>query len=286
MRWERGRRSANIEDRRGMRVGRPVALGGGASVIVLLLMLFFGVPTGDVSDVEVQPYDQPGVGGTGASADPEQERLKDFVSTVLADTEDTWPALLAEEGVRYDEPRLVLFDEAVQSACGIQGSAVGPFYCPIDQKVYLDLAFFRELEQRFGAPGDFAQAYVVAHENGHHEQNLLGISEQVYAARQRASPKRANELSVLQELQADCFAGVWAHNAQKQRQILEPGDIEEGLGAASAVGDDTIQKRARGYVVPESFTHGSAEQRQEWFTRGLEHGTLEACNTFAAARRR
>ncbi|MFY0573257.1 neutral zinc metallopeptidase [Cystobacter fuscus] len=185
-------------------------------------------------------------------------------------------------GVRYVEPRLVLFSDAVESACGFQESAVGPFYCPGDQRVYLDLGFFQELDERFGAPGDFAQAYVVAHEVGHHVQNLLGVSERVQARRAR-SRADANALSVLQELQADCFAGIWAHHAQKQRQVLERGDIEEGLTAASAIGDDTLQRRAGGHVVPESFTHGSSAQRVSWFRRGFEQGSLEACDTFGAA---
>ncbi|RYZ34559.1 MAG: flagellar biosynthesis protein FlgM, partial [Myxococcaceae bacterium] len=187
-------------------------------------------------------------------------------------------------GVRYVQPRLVLFSDAVQSACGAQESAVGPFYCPGDQRVYLDLTFFDELERRFGAPGDFGRAYVVAHEVGHHVQNLLGVSQKVQSLRRRTSEEQANQLSVLTELQADCFAGIWARHAQQERDMLEPGDIEEGLGAASAVGDDTLQKRARGHVVPESFTHGSSAQRMTWFKRGLEQGTLEACDTFNARR--
>ena len=193
--------------------------------------------------------------------------------------------MLQAQGVQYQQPRLVLFSDAVQSACGNQSSAVGPFYCPPDQRVYLDLTFFDELGRRFGAPGDFAQAYVVAHEVGHHVQNLLGISDQVHAARGRMSRADANALSVLQELQADCFAGIWAHHAQRQRQVLEEGDIEEGLAAASAIGDDTLQRRSQGRVVPESFTHGSAAQRVQWFRRGFEQGTLEACDTFGAASR-
>jgi uncharacterized protein len=222
-----------------------------------------------------------GTGGSGAQGDPSEEPLKDFVSVILADTEDTWPRLLSPEGVRYEQPRLVLFSDAVRSACGFEQSAVGPFYCPGDHRVYLDLNFFQELEQRLGAPGEFARAYVVAHEVGHHVQNLLGISERVQSARQR-SRGQANALSVRQELQADCFAGIWAHHAQKQRHVLEPGDVEKGLNAAAAIGDDTLQRRAGGHVVPESFTHGSSEQRVAWFRRGLEQGTLEACDTFRA----
>ncbi|WAM24521.1 KPN_02809 family neutral zinc metallopeptidase [Myxococcus sp. NMCA1] len=285
MRWQGGRRSSNVEDRRGSGLGRPLALGGGAaSIVVALLVLLLG---GDPSELGLGGGEDPrsvdGTGGSGQPLDPRQEELKDFVSVVLADTEDTWPEVLAPVGVQYAQPRLVLFTDAVQSACGFQESAVGPFYCPPDRRVYLDLGFFDELDRRFGAPGDFAQAYVVAHEVGHHVQNLLGISRQVQSLRGRLSPEEANALSVLQELQADCFAGIWAHHAQRQRQLLESGDVEEGLAAASAIGDDTLQRRAQGYVVPESFTHGSSEQRVTWFRRGLKQGTLEACDTFGDA---
>lgn len=285
MRWQGGRRSSNIEDRRGSGFGRPLAVGGGAaSLVVALLVMLLG---GDPSDVQIgsrSQYEDPATGGSGRPVDPQQEEMKDFVSVILADTEDTWPALLEPVGVQYVQPRLVLFSDAVQSACGAQESAVGPFYCPGDQRVYLDLTFFNELESRFGAPGDFGRAYVVAHEVGHHVQNLLGVSQKVQSMRRRTSEEQANQLSVLTELQADCFAGIWAGRAQKARNILEQGDVEEGLGAASAVGDDTLQKRARGRVVPESFTHGSAAQRMTWFKRGLEQGTLEACDTFNAQR--
>jgi predicted metalloprotease len=264
-------------------MGRPLAVGGGAaSIVVALLVMLLG---GDPSDVVSGGggYQDPGTGGSGPPVDPRQDELKDFVSVILADTEDTWPGLLRPHGVTYEPPRLVLFSDMVQSACGTQDAAVGPFYCPPDQRVYLDLGFFDELERRFGAPGDFAQAYVVAHEVGHHVQNLLGISDQVHAQRSRMSRRDANALSVLMELQADCFAGIWAHHAQRQRKVLEEGDVEEGLGAATAIGDDTLQRRAQGRVVPESFTHGSAEQRVTWFRRGLEQGTLEACDTSNAA---
>ncbi len=264
-----------------MGVGRPLAVGGGAAgVVIALIVMLLG---GDPSDIVSQsPSGGVGVGGSGRTVDPAQDQLKEFVSVVLADTEDTWPGLLAPHGVEYTEPRMVLFSDAVQSACGVEQSAVGPFYCPLDQRVYLDLTFFDELESRFGAPGDFARAYVVAHEVGHQVQNLLGISERVHSMRSRMRPAEANALAVKQELQADCFAGIWAHHAQKQRDVLELGDIEEGLGAASAVGDDTLQRQARGRVVPESFTHGSAAQRAAWFRRGLEEGTLQACDTFNA----
>jgi predicted metalloprotease len=285
MRWQGGRRSANIEDRRGTRVGRPLAVGGGAAtlVVAVLIMLLGGDPEQVLSGTSRGPSGQGGIGGSGQPVDPAQAQLEEFVSVVLADTEDTWPGLLEPLGVRYAEPRLVLFSEAVESACGFQESAVGPFYCPLDQRVYLDLTFFNELDRRFGAPGDFARAYVVAHEVGHHVQNLLGVSERVHSMRSQLGRAEANALSVLQELQADCFAGIWAHHAQRQRQVLEQGDVEEGLNAASAIGDDMLQRRASGRVVPESFTHGSSAQRVFWFRRGLEQGTVEACDTFSAA---
>jgi predicted metalloprotease len=201
---------------------------------------------------------------------------------VLADTEDTWSALFAAQGATYSAPRLRLFSGSTQSGCGAAGAEVGPFYCPADQRVYIDLGFFRELDQRFGAPGDFAQAYVIAHEVGHHVQNLLGVAEKVHAARSRASEVQSNQLQVRMELQADCYAGLWAHHAQRSRQVLEGGDLEEALGAAAAVGDDLIQKRTQGQVIPESFTHGSAAQRQQWFEQGFRSGTLAACDTFGS----
>lgn len=264
-----------------MGVGRPLVVGGGAAgLVIAVLVMLLG---GDPSDVAPQsPSEGPGVGGSGRVVDPAQDELKDFVSVILADTEDTWPELLQSQGVQYTDPKLVLFSDAVQSACGLEESAVGPFYCPLDQRVYLDLTFFNELERRFGAPGDFARAYVVAHEVGHHVQNLLGISDRVHSMRGRMGSADSNALSVMLELQADCFAGIWAHHAQQQRQILDQGDVEEGLAAASAVGDDTLQRRARGRVMPESFTHGSSAQRTYWFRRGLEQGTLQACDTFNA----
>ena len=278
MKWQGGRRSSNIEDRRGSGIGRPLAVGGGAaSIVVALLVMLLG---GDPSVVMTDSGPGVGTGGSGQPVDPRQEELKDFVSVVLADTEDTWPGLLEPLGVRYEQPRLVLFSDAVQSACGTQDSAVGPFYCPPDMRVYLDLTFFDELDRRFGAPGDFAQAYVVAHEVGHHVQNLLGISEKVQRARQAGSQTEANALSVRLELQADCLAGLWGHHAHNV--TLEPGDLESALGAASAIGDDTLQKRSQGYVVPESFTHGSAAQRVEWFKRGFQSGSIESCDTFSA----
>jgi predicted metalloprotease len=281
MRWDLGRRSDNVEDRRGM--GMPVGIaGGGVGAIVLVVLgLLFGVDPGVLIDLA-------GGGaptGYGASRPPApgDEKLADFVSVVLADTEDTWTAALREQGAQYRAPKLVLFSGAAQSACGFAEAAMGPFYCPQDEKAYLDLAFFRDMERKLGAPGDFAQAYVIAHEIGHHVQKLLGISGRVAGAQQRLGPREANALSVRLELQADCFAGIWAHRAEAARHVIEPGDLEEALGAASAVGDDRLQQRSRGYVVPESFTHGSSAQRARWFKRGLQAGSLSACDTFGAA---
>ena len=289
MRLEQQRASSNIDDRRGRRVpgGAGGGLGLGAIVIVLLISWMTGADpqsllqlAGGSTDggLESSPVDR---GTAGAPADAQGL----FVSRVLGSTEDAWERVFASGGQRYQAPTLVLFDDAVQSACGTNSSAVGPFYCPADQQVYIDLTFFRQLDEEFGAPGDFAQAYVVAHEVGHHVQTLLGVSRQVTAARQRADEAEGNRLSVLQELQADCFAGVWAHHAGN-RQLLEPGDIEEGLRAAAAIGDDTLQRRAGRRVAPESWTHGSAEQRAQWLRRGLTEGTLEACDTFGQSRRR
>ncbi len=286
MRWEDGRRSSNVEDRRGM-TSRPAFVGGGLGTIVLILLaLYFGVdptfllqnaPVGQVG--EQQSAGTP-VGADGTPAQP--DAASDFVSVVLADTEDTWTAILAEAGQRYEVPKLVLFSDSVQSACGSAQAAMGPFYCPADQKVYIDLSFYRDLRDRFQAPGDFAQAYVIAHEVGHHVQNITGLSAQVQKARQQGSEVEANALSVRLELQADCFAGIWAHRADRTRQILETGDVEEALTAASAIGDDRLQQQSRGYVTPDSFTHGSAEQRVRWFRQGLDSGQLDACDTFAA----
>ncbi len=290
MRWEDGRRSSNVEDRRGM-TRRPAFVGGGLGTIVLVLLaLYFGVdptfllqnaPVGQAGPEQSAgaPAGQPaGADGTPGQPDP----AADFISVVLADTEDTWTALFAEGGQRYEVPKLVLFSGSVQSACGSAQAAMGPFYCPADQKVYIDLSFYRDLQDRFQAPGDFAQAYVIAHEIGHHVQNLTGLSDQVQEARQRSSETEANALSVRLELQADCFAGIWAHRADRTRQILETGDVEEALTAASAIGDDRLQQQSRGYITPDSFTHGSAEQRVRWFRRGLDSGQLDACDTFAS----
>jgi uncharacterized protein len=277
MRWQHGRRSQNVADRRGRGLGvggLPMKLGGGTVLVLVVIALLGGNP--------LELLGVMGGDGPAEPRSPEEDALADFVSVVLADTEDTWHPMFERMGRRYQEPTLVLFTDAVQSACGTASSAVGPFYCPPDQQVYVDLSFFRELDRRFGAPGDFAQAYVVAHEVGHHVQTLLGTSQQVQAQRQRLPEAQANELSVRLELQADCFAGLWAHHADRARQVIEEGDVEEALRAAAAIGDDTLQRRAGGRVVPDSFTHGSAEQRSRWFRRGLEQGTIEACDTFQA----
>jgi predicted metalloprotease len=282
MRWRSGRRSSNVEDRRGIRIGRKTAGGGIGVIVIALIAIYFGVDP----SVFLNQQAPPGVGTSSYSVStshaPEEQQLAEFVSVVLADTEDTWHALFRQYNRTYSEPTLVLFSGAVESACGYAQAAVGPFYCPMDQKVYIDLSFYSDLKNRFRAPGDFAQAYVIAHEIGHHVQNLLGISKKVHTLRGRLSKTEANRLSVMQELQADCFAGLWAHHAQKARQILEQGDIEEALNAASSIGDDRLQQQNRGYVTPDSFTHGSSKQRVRWFRQGLESGDISQCNTFRA----
>jgi hypothetical protein len=276
----RGRRqSSNIEDRRGMRpvrTGVGLSLGGVLFLVVLSLLginplPFLGVAT-QAPETQMQESAQP------YQESPQEAALREMTAVVLADTEETWNALLPQ----YVEPTLVLFDGLVQSGCGTAEYATGPFYCPLDQKVYIDMSFYNDLSQRFGAPGDFAQAYVIAHEVGHHVQNLAGTAEKVHAAQQRAGKVEANELSVRMELQADCYAGVWAHHAARSRQLLEAGDVEEGLNAASAIGDDRLQRMSQGRVVPDAFTHGSSEQRVRWFRKGMETGSLEACDTFSA----
>jgi predicted metalloprotease len=278
MRWQGRRESQNVEDRRGVRFGRAGGIGLGTIILALVAVYF-----GQDPSVVLQSLPDSTTPREGPYRESEQEaQLREFVSVVLADTEEAWTAIFADAGRTYEQPRLVLFSGAVESACGFAQSAVGPFYCPGDRKVYIDLSFYQDLQNRFGAPGDFAQAYVVAHEVGHHVQTLLGISERNMAARQQASEVEANALSVRQELQADCFAGIWAHNADRMRQLLEDGDIEEGLNAASAIGDDRLQQQSRGYVAPESFTHGSSEQRVRWFKRGYESGSLQQCDTFTA----
>lgn len=262
---------------------RAGGIGGVGLVILLLLALIFGFnPLTLLEDPGIgqAPSGYLPQGGPGAPNAPGDQDTREFVSVVLADTEDTWHGLFRDMGRTYREPTLVLFSGMVASACGRADSSVGPFYCPADSKVYLDFSFFEDLHRRYGAPGDFAQAYVIAHEIGHHVQNLLGISERSEQLRRRLSTADANRLSVMLELQADCFAGVWAHHANQRRKLLEPGDIEEGINAASAIGDDRMQRRSQGYVVPDAFTHGSSKQRVEWFTRGLNAGRVDACDTF------
>ncbi|WP_287365752.1 neutral zinc metallopeptidase [Thauera sp.] len=286
MDFRNGRESRNVEDRRGQgghHLGGRGKIGIGTIVLVLVAM-YFGIDPSVVLDTAtmVQPpaieSSQPGAPRSAA-----EDELARFTSMVLADTEDTWGPIFQSGGRNYQEPKLVLYTGATRSACGVGQAQMGPFYCPADGKVYLDLSFFDDLHRRFGAPGDFAQAYVIAHEVGHHVQNLLGISDKVQQARQRLSEREANLLSVRLELQADCLAGVWAHHADRTRQVLEQGDVEEALRAASAIGDDRIQKQAQGYAVPDSFTHGSAAQRVRWFRVGLEQGDLRACDTFSVA---
>lgn len=263
-----------------------MAGGGLGTILLVLVALYFGVDPTVIVNQTQSPVPGPGASSQSApySASPEEARLADFVSVVLADTEDTWHALFRGMGKTYEEPSLVLFSGAVESACGYASAAVGPFYCPMDQKLYIDLSFYSDLQSRFGAPGDFAQAYVIAHEVGHHVQNLLGIAEKVHSLRNQVSEVEANKLSVLMELQADCFAGVWAHHADKERRIIEEGDVEEALNAASSIGDDRLQRRSRGYVTPDSFTHGSSAQRVRWFRRGMETGNIGQCNTFQTDR--
>ena len=281
MRWEGRRESENVEDRR--RSAGPVVVGGGIGVIVLavIIALLGGDPRGLLQQAgqqraQVQP------GGADAAEkplDPEEEKRGQFARVVLADTEDVWNKIFAEQGLKYREPTLVLFSGEVQSACGFAQAASGPFYCPGDSKLYLDTSFFRQLDESLGAPGDLAQAYVIAHEVGHHIQNLMGTTDKMDQLRRRVSPVEYNEYSVKLELQADFFAGVCLHHVQKMKQVLEPGDVEEALRAAAAIGDDTLQKRS-GRVVPESFTHGTSEQRLKWFRLGLQTGDLSKGDTF------
>ena len=275
-----GRRSSNIEDRRGGTSSLVVGGGGLGALVLALVVTMLG---GDPSIVLDQVAQSPSQSQTSSQqTSPAEDELAEFTSIVLADTEDTWNQIFQEEiGQPYQEPALVLFSGSVQSGCGAAQSAMGPFYCPADQKVYIDLSFYNDLKSRHQAPGDFAQAYVVAHEVGHHVQNILGISNQVRQLQSRASKAEANQLSVRLELQADCFAGVWANRADKARDILESGDIEEALNAASQIGDDRLQEQSRGFVVPESFTHGSSAQRVRWFKQGLATGNIEQCNTFS-----
>jgi hypothetical protein len=277
------RRSTNVEDRRGMRIGRPaVGIGLGGLALVLVLSLFGINPLPFLEGLQQAQQQSPQIESSGEpyQEGAEEAALREMTEVVLADTEDTWSALLPNYGIQYQMPTLVLFTDVVQSDCGTAQSTAGPFYCPLDQKVYIDMSFYHDLHQRFGAPGDFAQAYVIAHEVGHHVQNLVGTARQVREAQQSASQAEANNLSVRMELQADCFAGVWANTAQRSRQLLSAGDVEEALGAASAIGDDRIQRQTQGHVVPDAFTHGSSEQRVGWFRRGFESGKPDDCDTF------
>jgi predicted metalloprotease len=280
MLWRGQRESDNVEDRRGISRGGLAVGGGLGGLVIVLVAMFFGVDPGAI--LNQTGDEQPTVGTrTARPASPAEEELKRFVSVVLANTEDVWRGIFRQAGREYRDPKLFLFTDQVQSACGVAGSSAGPFYCPGDQKVYIDLAFYRDLREKLGAPGDFAQAYVIAHEVGHHVQRLLGISDKVHSAQSRASKSQANDLSVRLELQADFFAGVWANYAKK-KGLLETGDIEEALGAASAVGDDRLQRQAQGRVVPDSFTHGTSEQRVRWFRKGLETGDFKQGDTFNA----
>jgi uncharacterized protein len=301
MRWRGNRQSSNIEDRRaapGPAAGRT---GGGILRLLPVVYHFLGFKGTAIAVLAIGAYalfsgnlgvllgtgevvNQAGSRQDGLVVETaEEQELVDFVSVVLADTEQTWHELFRQHGIAYREPTLVLFRGSVSSACGLGKAAMGPFYCPGDHKLYIDLGFFSELKHRFKAPGDFAQAYVIAHEVGHHVQNLLGTSQEVQQARRGLGEVDSNELSVRQELQADCFAGVWAHHAHRSRQLLEEGDVEEGMAAASAIGDDRLQKQTQGYVSPDSFTHGSSAQRVRWFKTGLETGDIAACDTFLAS---
>ena len=302
MRWRGNRKSGNVEDRRSMRAAGPGGFGGGGGGMLRLLPMVFkvlgfkgtlilavcvgayGFFTGNLGNMLVgmgpQQETTAGVATEPLRETAQEKELVDFVSVILADTEETWANLFRQRGQTYQEPRLVLFRDAVKSACGMAQSAMGPFYCPADQRVYIDLGFYDQLKNRFNAPGDFAQAYVIAHEVGHHIQTLSGISGKVHAARKKMSKAEGNNLSVRQELQADCLAGVWAYYANRNRQLLEVGDIEEGLAAASAIGDDTLQKQSQGYVSPDAFTHGSSAQRVKWFKQGFASGNMDDCDTF------
>jgi predicted metalloprotease len=303
VRWRGNRKSNNIEDQRNSRVTGLGGMGAGGSLLRLLPMVFrflgfkgtaivvvavgaYGLMTGNLGAILGGLGLQQGAPVTqsdGPLRQSESEKeLAEFVSVILADTEETWTQLFKQRGETYQQPRLVLFRDTVKSACGMAQAAMGPFYCPADQKVYIDLGFYDQLKNQFKAPGDFAQAYVIAHEVGHHIQTLNGTSAKVHAARNRVSKVEGNKLSVLQELQADCLAGVWAFHANRSRQLLETGDVEEGLTAASAIGDDTLQKQSQGHVSPDSFTHGSSAQRMKWFKTGLNSGDMTNCDTFKA----
>ena len=281
MRWDDLRESSNVEDVRGSTGGgRGLKVGLGGTLLALIAAYFFGVDPRLILGLMSAVPDQ-GPAPAAVEGTPQDSQGR-FIAAVLGETEDTWSALFQAQGMEYVPPKLVLYRDEMPTACGSGSAAAGPFYCPLDRKVYLDLSFFQQLAQEFQAPGEFAEAYVLAHEVGHHVQNLLGIAGKVHAAQERAGEAQANQLSVRLELQADCFAGVWARHADQTKHILEAGDVESALRAAAAVGDDTLQKRARGYIVPESFTHGSAAERTGWFKRGLAAGSIQDCDTFAA----
>src|SRR5262245_21849980 len=282
MRLDQEEESQNIEDRRGFRVSRGVAGGGIGTIAIILIALFFGVDPSLLLQGNVPESNLQRTPSSQSQQSGKQDEMREFVARVLGSTERTWSEIFRAGGRTYEKPTLVLFSDSVQSACGFAQAAAGPFYCGPDHKVYIDLSFYRDLKQRFQAPGDFAQAYVIAHEVGHHVQNLLGIMKKVDTLQNRAANKSAvNALSVRLELQADCLARIWASFAHRERNILEQGDVEEGLNAAAQIGDDRIQMRAQGYTVPEGFTHGSAEQRVRWFRRGIQSGDLKQCDTFS-----
>ncbi|MGI1680177.1 MAG: zinc metallopeptidase [Cellvibrionaceae bacterium] len=279
MKWKNRRASSNIEDKRRVKMGRGAKGGGLATIAIALVAMYFGIDPQIATQIAggLSSGQQQTTQYTPTAAENE---LAEFTAVVLADTEDVWHPLFRQMGGTYQEPKLVMFTGAVNSGCGAASAAMGPFYCPADDKVYIDLGFYSDLKSRHNAPGDFAQAYVIAHEVGHHVQHMLGISDQVHEARQRTSKAESNALSVKLELQADCLAGVWANHTQRAKQVLEQGDIEEALTAASAIGDDRLQKQATGRIQPESFTHGTSEQRVQWFKKGMREGTFDGCNTF------
>jgi len=305
MRWRGNRQSQNIEDKRGVK-SSSMGVSGGSGLLRLLPIIyrFLGLKGTAIAVVGIAAYglfsgsltqilgggsfekNNSKVSTQPVKQSAAEKEMVEFISVVLADTEDTWKQLFQQKGKHYQEPRLVLFRNKVKSGCGFGTAQMGPFYCPTDNKVYIDLSFYDDLRDRYKAPGDFAQAYVIAHEIGHHVQNLLGTSSKVHKAKQNLSKVKANQLSVMLELQADCYAGIWANQANRSRQILESGDVEEGLKAASAIGDDRLQKQSQGYVNPDSFTHGSSEQRVRWFNTGLDKGQLNECNTFTVLKPR
>jgi predicted metalloprotease len=280
MRWQDGRRSDNVEDQRGFGVKHGVIGGGVGILLILAVGLLTGADPLSILGAVVQ--ESGSMDNSPAVLTAAENQSADFVAVVLADTEDTWSAVFLKKGMIYTKPKLVLFKGSVESACGSAESAMGPFYCPADEKVYIDLDFYNELKNQYGAPGDFAQAYVIAHEVGHHVQNLLGTSAKISKLEQQSDETTANRYSVMLELQADCYAGVWAKQTDNTQHFLEPGDIEEAMNAASQIGDDTLQKESQGYVVPDSFTHGTSAQRMRWFNAGFTGGEIDSCDTFNA----